>query len=281
MRVGNLRGRAVLIGDAGALDVHDASAGRYGPDPSSVFERWADFSEWASSSPDGDWVRYDDGNLGPPSPNPRQVIAIGLNYAKHAAESGIPTPEFPTTFTKFPSCLTGPHATVRLPGPSTDWEVELVAIVGIRAENVLASAAWDHIAGLTVGQDLSEREVQMRPPMPQFSLGKSFPGFGPTGPWLVTPDEFPDPDDLALCCSLNGETVQDSRTSDLIFSIPVLVQELSAIVALLPGDIIFTGTPSGVGMARDPQRFLAAGDELVTTIEGIGSMVTSFVGPTT
>jgi 2-keto-4-pentenoate hydratase/2-oxohepta-3-ene-1,7-dioic acid hydratase in catechol pathway len=217
---------------------------------------------------------YDPTKLGPPSPTPRQSIGIGLNYAKHAAEGGIPVPEFPTTFTKFPTCIAGPNDVVSLPSESVDWEVELVVVMGRRAHNVAAGDAWAHVAGLTIGQDISERKVQLRPPVPQFNLGKSFPGFGPIGPWVVTPDDLPDPDDLALSCTVNGETMQDSRTSDLIFGVPVLIESLSSIIPLLPGDVIFTGTPEGVGMARKPPRFLAPGDVIVSTIEGIGSMTT-------
>ena len=214
--------------------------------------------------------------LGPPSPRPRQVFAIGLNYAAHAAESGQPVPEHPTTFTKFPTCITGPYAEVALPSGSVDYEIELVAVIGRRAERVIAENVWSYVAGVMVGQDLSERAVQLRPPAPQFSLGKSFPGFGPTGPWLVTPDEFGNPDDLGLTCRLNAEVVQSSRTSDLIFSVGEIVERVSAICPMLPGDLVFTGTPSGVGMGRVPPRYLAPGDVVESTIEGIGTIVTTF-----
>ena len=212
-----------------------------------------------------------------PVPRPRQVFAIGMNYAAHAAEAGVEAPEFPPTFTKFPTCLTGPDATVALPSAFVDWEVELVAVIGSAAYEVEVGKGWSHVAGLTVGQDLSERIVQTRPPAPQFSLGKSFPGFGPTGPWVITPDELDDPDDLALGCTVNGEEVQKSRTSDLIFGVDALVHLLSSITPLLPGDLIFTGTPSGVGGTRTPPRFLAPSDELVSTIEGIGTIHTHLV----
>jgi 2-keto-4-pentenoate hydratase/2-oxohepta-3-ene-1,7-dioic acid hydratase in catechol pathway len=138
--------------------------------------------------------------------------------------------------------------------------------------------AWRHVAGLTIGQDLSERAVQLAGPVPQFSLGKSYPGFSPIGPVIVTPDEFSDPNDLALGCAVDGEVLQDGRTKDLIFSVPELVARLSAVLPLLPGDVIFTGTPSGVGMARDPQRFLVPGTTLVSTIEGIGELRNPLVG---
>jgi 2,4-didehydro-3-deoxy-L-rhamnonate hydrolase len=276
MKLGNLEGRAVVLVDDGAIDVAVASAGLFGPDPASCYERWEEFTVWASTASGAN--AFDPAGLQAPSPTPRQSFGIGLNYAAHAAESGTPNPEFPPTFTKFPSCITGPYATVELPSDGIDWEVELVVIIGRVAHNVVEADAWSHVAGLTIGQDLSNRAVQLRPPVPQFSLGKSFPGFGPTGPWLVTPDEFADPNDLALSCTLNGETMQDSRTNDLIFSVPALIECLSGIVTLLPGDVIFTGTPSGVGMARKPPRFLSPGDVLVSTIEGIGSITTTLTG---
>lgn len=274
MRIANLSDRAVIVTAEGAIDIADASAGEFGPSPASVFEAWDAFVAWAATTtavPEP----YDAVDLLAPSPTPRQSFGIGLNYRQHADESGVPYPEFPPTFTKFPSCITGPYATVDLPSESVDWEVELVVVIGRRAERISAADAWSHVAGVTVGQDLSERVVQTRPPVPQFSLGKSFPGFGPTGPWLVTTDEVGDPDDLALSCSVNGETLQDSRTGDLIFPVPQLIEKLSAILPLLPGDVIFTGTPSGVGMARKPPRFLRPGDVLVSTIEGIGTIETT------
>jgi 2-keto-4-pentenoate hydratase/2-oxohepta-3-ene-1,7-dioic acid hydratase in catechol pathway len=136
---------------------------------------------------------------------------------------------------------------------------------------VAESAAWDHVAGLTVGQDLSERIVQWAG-AGQFSLGKSFPGFGPMGPWLVTPDEVPNRDDLELGCAIDGETVQKSRTSNMVFGVSRLVAELSAVLPLLPGDVIFTGTPAGIGAARKPPRFLKPGEVLTSYVEGIGTL---------
>ena len=275
MKLANLADRLVLVHPEGAIDVEAASEHEFGPDPQQVYERWSDFSEWARQT-DARPSTYDPSELRAPVPRPRQVFAIGLNYRDHAAEGGFDAPEFPPTFTKFPTCLTGPDAVVTLPSQHVDWEVELVVVIGSHAQHVTEAEAWSHVAGLTIGQDLSERVVQLRPPAPQFSLGKSFPGFGPTGPWIVTPDEFDNPDDLALSCTINGEVMQSDRTSGLIFSIPELINRLSSITPLLPGDLIFTGTPSGVGGARNPQRFLAASDVLESTIEGIGTIRTRF-----
>ncbi|GAB3148321.1 fumarylacetoacetate hydrolase family protein [Amycolatopsis stemonae] len=279
MRIATLAGRLVLLTEGGAVDVERASDRRFSADPHAVYARWDEFTAWASDAgPDGAEA-FDEAGLGAPSPTPAQVFGVGLNYRDHAAESGLGLPDSPAVFTKFPSCLTGPTGEIALTGSTVDWEVELVAVVGREARNVAAEHGWDHIAGLTAGQDLSDRTVQLAGPAPQFSLGKSAPGFGPTGPWLVTPDEFADRDDLVLGCEVNGEPVQKGRTSDLIFPVPEIVARLSAILPLRPGDVIFTGTPAGVGMARSPQRFLTAGDELVTTVEGIGSMRHRFTEP--
>jgi len=151
-----------------------------------------------------------------------------------------------------------------------------VVAIGAPVHRAAASAAWEHIAGVTVGQDLSERVVQMVGTKPQFSLGKSFPGFGPTGPWLVTPDELPDRDDLALECALDGEVMQTGRTSQMIYTVPQLVERLSAVVTLLPGDLVFTGTPAGIGNARTPKRFLRAHETLTSRIDGVGTLETRF-----
>jgi 2-keto-4-pentenoate hydratase/2-oxohepta-3-ene-1,7-dioic acid hydratase in catechol pathway len=274
MRIANLSGRLALIVGERAVDVWQASEGRFEPSPQAVYDRWADFRSWAARADLPEGREFDAAQLGAPAPAPRQLLAAGLNYRDHAAESGLAVPEgLPPVFTKFASSITGPVTTVRLPpGGHTDWEIELVVVIGARADQVAEPDAWRHVAGLTVGQDLSERISQLAGPAPQFSLGKSLPGFTPMGPCLVTPDEFADPDDLHLRATVNGEQVQNARTSDLIFPVPALISRLSARLPLLPGDVIFTGTPAGVGLGRSPQRWLADGDELVSTIEGIGEL---------
>jgi 2-keto-4-pentenoate hydratase/2-oxohepta-3-ene-1,7-dioic acid hydratase in catechol pathway len=186
--------------------------------------------------------------------------------------------QFPPVFTKYRTALSGPQTTVVIPeGGNVDWEVELVVVIGRRAERVAAADAWSYVAGLTAGQDISERITQLSGPAPQFSLGKSFPGFAPVGPWVVTVDEFSDPDDLELRCAINGEVVQLGRTRDFVFSVPRLIEGLSRVTPLLPGDIIFCGTPSGVGVGREPKRFLQPGEELVSHVEGVGELRQKFV----
>lgn len=281
MRLANLGGRLALISAAGtrAIDVQLASEGRFDPAPQQIYDEWEKFVAWARRADLGPGKPFSVAELGAPVPAPRQVFAIGLNYREHAAESHFDVPDEPTVmFTKWPSCLTGPVTTVELPaGGNTDWEVELVVVMGALANRIAPDQVWQHVAGLTVGQDISERITQTSGPSPQFSLGKSFPGFGPTGPWLVTPDEFDNPDDLELGCAINGEQMQKGRTRDLVFSVPALISRLSHKLPLLPGDVLFTGTPAGVGLGRTPPRYLAPGDELISYVKGIGELRQRFV----
>jgi 2-keto-4-pentenoate hydratase/2-oxohepta-3-ene-1,7-dioic acid hydratase in catechol pathway len=282
MRIINIDGRIGLLAGDGYLDVETVSEGVFAADPQSVYEQWDSFRAWAgevlTAPPTGAIRPVVDEMLQAPVPRPRQVFAIGLNYRDHAIETGADIPTEPVVFTKFPSAITGPYSVIELPDGSVDFEAELVAVIGRRARRVHETDGWSHIAGLTIGQDLSERQTQLRPPAPQqYNLGKSFPGFAPMGPCLVTPDEFPDPDDLAIACRLNGEEMQKSRTKEFVFSISRLVSGLSRVLELFPGDVIFTGTPSGIGWLRDPKRLIHQGDELVTVIEGIGEMRHTFV----
>ena len=281
MRIVNVGQRLVLLDASGAgLDVEKASDGRFSRDPQAIFSQWDEFREWAAARGDRGDFAVDQAELGAPSPLPRQVFAIGLNYADHVSESKMGRPDSPTVFTKFQSSITGPNATVELPSRYVDWEVELVVVIGRLAHGVSEEAAYGHVAGFTVGQDLSERVVQLAGPVPQFSLGKSYPGFAPLGPALVTVDELGHPDDLELGCRLGDEVLQLGRTRDLMFNVPELISQLSAVCPLLPGDIIFTDTPSGVGNARDPKRFIPPGAVLTSHIEGIGELRNEFVaGP--
>ncbi len=273
MRIGVIGGRALLLeGDDRGVDLATASQGALPSDPQAVFDHWRDVTDWVASSPRLDFEPIDPARLELPTPRPRQVFAIGANYRAHAAEAGVAPPEQPVIFTKFPSCLTGPNDFVVVDSAKVDWEAELVVVMGREARDVSRADAWSYVAGLTVGQDISERAIQRLGPMPQFCIAKSLPGFGPVGPVVVSIDEFSNPDDLALGCAVNGETMQASRTSDFIFSVGELVEYISKLCTLYPGDLIFTGTPEGVGATRKPPRFLAPGDVLTTWIEGVGHL---------
>lgn len=276
MRLATIDGRLVLIRDGRALDVHRHSDGRLPADPVAALARTDALRELDANA---DWaaaVPVKDDELGPPVPHPRQVFAVALNYRPHAEEAGFRAPESPLLFTKFPSCIAGPVTTVTLPPGKPDWEIEVVAVIGAGGHRIAREDAWDAVAGLTVGQDLSERVVQSSGTPAQFSLGKSFPGFGPTGPVVVTPDEFPDRDDIGFECRLGDEIVQHGRTSQMIFPVDDLVARISAVCPLLPGDLIFTGTPAGVGNRRTPPRYLQPGETLVSTVEGIGEIRQTF-----
>jgi 2-keto-4-pentenoate hydratase/2-oxohepta-3-ene-1,7-dioic acid hydratase in catechol pathway len=279
----NMAGRAKLILGGQAVDIGDASEGRFGPAPGEVYDRWEHFRRWADEFLQGKKEEellgepFSPAKAGAPSPTPKQVFAVALNYADHAKEGGYDAPEAPLVFAKYMSAFTGPVTEVLLPDGKVDWECELVAVIGRTAHRIDPADGWSYVAGLTVGQDLSERTMQRSGPAPQYGLAKSYPGFAPTGPLLVTPDEFDDPDDLAIGCEVNDETMQDARTSDMIFPVPRLIAYLSNVITFLPGDVIFTGTPSGVGMGRNPPVFLRAGDSLCSHIEGIGELRQHFV----
>jgi 2-keto-4-pentenoate hydratase/2-oxohepta-3-ene-1,7-dioic acid hydratase in catechol pathway len=277
MKLANVNGRAALVRGEFIADIETVSKGRFGPDTMSVYADWEAFVDFAGkvATATGPLVP---GELRNPVPRPAQVFAIGLNYRSHAEESGMTVPEVPAVFTKFPASLAGPYDPVEVSGHAIDWEAELVVVIGRSADHVSEAAAWSYVAGLTVGQDISDRHLQFAAGS-QFSLGKSRRGYGPVGPWLTTLDEFDNPDDLAVGCSLNGEKMQDARTSDLIFSVPRLIAELSSVLPLWPGDIIFTGTPAGIGAARRPPRFLRPGDVLETWVEQVGTIRNTFVGP--
>jgi 2,4-didehydro-3-deoxy-L-rhamnonate hydrolase len=281
MRIANLSGRLVIRAGTGndsrAVDVERASQGRLPSDPAAAYDRWDELVDWAATTELSEGTGVDPAGLGAPSPRPRQAFALALNYRDHAEENRLDPPEQPSVFTKFPSAVTGPDGDIALPDGNVDWEIELVAVIGRPAHQVAEADAWRHVAGLTVGQDVSERRTQFAGRPPQFSLAKSFPGFAAMGPWLVTPDELDDPGDLELGCFVNGEQVQKSRTSQLIFPVPTVVAYLSSIVTLLPGDVIYTGTPAGVGSLRQPPRFLGPGDELTSYVTGIGEMRHRFV----
>jgi 2-keto-4-pentenoate hydratase/2-oxohepta-3-ene-1,7-dioic acid hydratase in catechol pathway len=271
-RLANIDGRAVLVDGTSYYDIAELTGNALGPDPMDAIADVPALHELADRLGDTEPTGSIDGAaIGPPIPRPRNSYGIGLNYRSHVAESNMEVPTVPLVFTKFPSCIVGPTADVELGGKGVDYEAELVVVIGKAARNVEADAAWDHVAGLTVGQDVSDRRLQFASKPPHFDLGKSRDTYGPIGPVLVSPDLLDDPASLAITCDINDERRQDGTTSDLIFDIPALIAYLSAIMTLAPGDLIFTGTPEGVGAADG--KFLVAGDVITTTIEGIGTMV--------
>jgi 2-keto-4-pentenoate hydratase/2-oxohepta-3-ene-1,7-dioic acid hydratase in catechol pathway len=202
---------------------------------------------------------------------PSKIVCIGLNYRDHARESGLPEPAEPVVFFKASSACSGPFDDIVLPreGSKVDWEVELAFVVGRQAQYVTEEEALAHVAGYALHNDLSERTWQLERGG-QWVKGKSFDTFAPLGPWLVTPDEIPDPHDLRLWLSVNDERLQDGTTGDLLFGLPTLVSYLSRFMTLLPGDVVSTGTPAGVGLGLTPPRYLRAGDSVELGADGLG-----------
>ena len=227
--------------------------------------------DWLSHLQDNCPQIGDDIRLGSPICRPSKIVCVGLNYAKHAQESGMEVPSEPVLFFKASSAIVGPYDEVVLPKNSkkSDWEVELAVVIGAKASYVSEENAMKHVAGYVLHNDISEREYQLEREG-QWVKGKSCDTFAPLGPFVATSDEIENPHNLHLWLKLNGTTMQDSNTSDLIFGIPKLVSYISEFMTLLPGDVISTGTPFGVGLGLDPQLYLKAGDEMELGIEGLG-----------
>jgi 2-keto-4-pentenoate hydratase/2-oxohepta-3-ene-1,7-dioic acid hydratase in catechol pathway len=278
VKLANLHGRATLVVDQGTIDVEKASEGRFSSDTGVLVGQLEQVRSWfdeqhpdVTESTTLERVMRDSG-LGPVIAQPGQVFAIGLNYRTHAKEMALTLPTKPMVFTKFPSSVAGANASFSIVSAKTDWESELVVVFAKRGRHLALDEALTYVAGYCVGQDLSDRELQLLGSPAQFSLGKSYENFAPFGPWLTTIDEIPDPNKLAISCEVNGVRYQDSNTSDLVFSVAQLVSYLSSVVEIRPGDIMYTGSPHGVGQGQKPPRFLQAGDVLETTIEGLGSL---------
>lgn len=214
----------------------------------------------------------DDVRLGPPTCRPSKLICIGLNYADHARESGMAVPDEPVLFFKATSAICGPYDDVVIPrgGTRTDWEVELAIMIGKKASYVAEEEAMAYVAGYVLHNDYSERAFQLERGG-QWVKGKSCDTFAPLGPFLATKDEIPDPNNLRIWLTINGETIQDSNTSNFLFGVPQVVSYVSGFMTLLPGDIISTGTPPGVGLGFDPPRYLKPGDVVELGIDGLGS----------
>lgn len=271
-RFANVAGRSALV-DAHEnwYDLDVLTGGAVPADPMDALRHAPALHEAAAGldevEPDG---RLVDADLGAPVPAPRNAFGIGLNYRPHAEESNMALPEVPLVFGKYSSCINGPRGDIELRTETGDWEVELVVVIGRPGRDIPATRAWDHVLGLTVGQDISDRALQLSMKPPHFDLGKSRDTYGPIGPLLVSTDSFDDPTDLAISCAINGEPKQLDRTASLLFPVARLIEYISAAITLDTGDVIFTGTPAGVGAPT--RTFLKPGDIITSTIEGIGTM---------
>jgi 2-keto-4-pentenoate hydratase/2-oxohepta-3-ene-1,7-dioic acid hydratase in catechol pathway len=257
-------GELIGLGGAGFADLISVITG--GADAIDRVHRWA------GSPPGGDRHNPAKMKLAAPIPRPPKIICIGLNYRDHAIESNMPIPQTPTVFAKFPTAVIGPGQPIVLPKSSTqpDYEAEFAVVIGKKCRHV-SEAHWrDVVFGYTIVNDVSARDYQMA--TSQWMIGKTFDTFAPIGPAVVTVDEIEDPHDLAISLELSGEVLQNSNTNQLIFKVPQLIAYLSSVFTLEPGDVIATGTPSGVGFARKPPRFLRAGDECRVRVEGIGEL---------
>jgi 2-keto-4-pentenoate hydratase/2-oxohepta-3-ene-1,7-dioic acid hydratase in catechol pathway len=270
VRAGVLRDGLVVdawdaLGDAGSPRVRELLAQDRIPDLRRV------------APGEGEGVRVEDVELRAPVPDPDKIICIGLNYRSHAEEAGIDPPSEPTFFAKFRNALVGPGKEVKLPPASrkVDYEAEVAFVIGRRCSDLSEAEALDCVAGYTLLNDLSARDLQFA--TPQWMPGKVFDGSAPCGPALVTPDEAGAHDAIAIGLTLNGETMQSAATSDLIFSIPALVSRLSRLMTLEPGDIVSTGTPSGVGSVRTPRVWLKPGDEIAVSSPTLGTLATRIV----
>jgi 2-keto-4-pentenoate hydratase/2-oxohepta-3-ene-1,7-dioic acid hydratase in catechol pathway len=272
---------AVLRGDA-YVDLH-ATQPDLPPSVRGLLEGGPELLREAvavSERPDAIRHRAEGVRLLPPVPDPQKIVCIGLNYRDHAAESGAPLPREPVLFSKFNNTLIGHGEPVVLPPVSreVDYEAELVLVVGRKGRNLAAHEAIGHLAGYTIGHDVSARDWQLKKDGKQWLAGKTFDTFAPTGPWLVSADEVPDPHALDIRLRLNGHVMQESNTRQMIFRPGELLAYISQVVTLVPGDLVFTGTPSGVGFARKPPVFLKAGDVVEIEIEKLGLLRNPVVG---
>lgn len=273
MRLVNDAGRAALLDGFEVFDIHTMSDGRLPADPGATFAEWERIVTLAERGSYTGGQRMVPERLGPPQPRPPSIFAIGFNYRDHAVEADAEPVTFPPVFTKFPSCLTGPFSEIVMPADpaQVDWEIELAFVIAHGGRKISRERALDHIAGFTIAQDISERMLQLSTGG-HYSMGKSYDTFCPLGPALVTVDELEDPGDLVLTCRVNGEVKQRATTAALIYDVPSLVEQISGVVTLRPGDLVLTGTPSGIGYFQEPQQFLRPGDVVESEIDGLGAM---------
>lgn len=265
-----LNGRVVSLAEAGYPDVLSLAA--------QGDEGRARVENWIYNPPAEAVVELKAVQLLAPVPRPPKLICVGLNYRDHAIESGMEIPKVPTVFNKFPNTVIGPGEAIVLPKVSEkpDYEAEFAFVVGRGGRHIAAERWRDHVFGYTIVNDVSARDFQMA--TTQWLMGKTFDTFAPMGPWIVSADEIADPHALDIRLEIGGETLQHSNTRELIFRVPELIAYISSVVTLEPGDVVSTGTPSGVGFARKPPRWLRAGDEVAVRVEGIGELRNPVVG---
>ena len=270
-KLANVGGKSALIHGNSYYDINSISQGEITSDPSYILDSLDDLHDLSNKidnfEPTG---LIENSLLGAPVTNSRNCFAVGLNYRAHAEESGMEIPPFPMVFTKHTSCIVGPFDNIEMRSDIVDYEAELVLVIGKKGKNISKEAAWDHVAGLTVGQDISDRAVQFHATPAQFNLGKSFDTFGPIGPYLVSPDSVANKNAVQLECHINNELRQESSTDDLIFTVPDIISYISEFLTLNTGDLIFTGTPSGVGATQG--KLLKDGDIITTSIKEIGTI---------
>ncbi|MHB8379640.1 MAG: fumarylacetoacetate hydrolase family protein [Acidimicrobiales bacterium] len=276
MRIANLVGRATIVTDEGLVDVATRSNGAFSTSLDKCVRHLDNLRAWFHAAqpeptdPTTPAELYGDARLGPVIVNPQQIFAVALNYRHHAEEMKLALPKQPTVFTKWASSLCGPNDELPIPSETTDFEAELIVVLGVTARGLSVEDAVSAVAGYCVGQDFSDRTIQMQGAPAQYSLGKSYRNFSPIGPWLTTADEVPNPNDLAIRCEVSGVEFQNSMTSDMVFTVAEIVSYLSHVVELRPGDLIFTGSPHGSGQGQTPPRFLKPGDRVVTEIARLG-----------
>lgn len=275
-KLANIKGRAALLNEESFYDLEEISNGNLSHDSTKALFHLEELGELSKNLNDLEATgNISEAEFDAPVSFPKNCYAVGLNYRNHAEEANMAIPEVPMIFTKHTSCLVGASADVEMRSNYVDYEAELVVVIGLSGKDISKNNAWNHVAGLCVGQDISDRPAQFASTPPMFNLGKSFDTFGPMGPALVSPDSLPNKENLVIECKVNDEIRQNDNTDDLIFDVPTIISYLSEIVTLNTGDVIFTGTPGGVGVTQG--KFLKDGDIITTSIEGLGTLTNKCV----
>ena len=275
-KLANIKGRAALLNEESFYDLEEISNGNLSHDSTKALFHLEELGELSKNLNDLEATgNISEAEFDAPVSFPKNCYAVGLNYRNHAEEANMTIPEVPMVFTKHTSCLVGASADVEMRSNYVDYEAELVVVIGLSGKDISKDDAWNHVAGLCVGQDISDRPAQFASTPPMFNLGKSFDTFGPMGPALVSPDSLPNKENLVIECKVNDEIRQNDNTDDLIFDVPTIISYLSEIVTLNTGDVIFTGTPGGVGLTQG--KFLKDGDIITTSIEGLGTLTNKCV----